>query len=157
MNERVCVRVVGKDLQSCAFPLRQNYGISYNIALFPCSSFCPTGRLSAPTLKKPCCTVTFKFHTRTRTHTHTLTHAIHTCTHVHAHSRTHIRIDIHTGVVLLEAFGAAVSIVRRGGSSHRRLTFICSDGRPRYMLVQQSQASEAHTHTYTHTHTKALT
>lgn len=43
------------------------------------------------------------------------------------------------GVVLLEAFGASVGIVRRAGASHRRLAFICSDGHVRHMLVQLSQ------------------
>lgn len=40
------------------------------------------------------------------------------------------------GVVLVEAFGSDVAIVRRQGSSHRRLTFVCSDGHDRHMLVR---------------------
>jgi transformation/transcription domain-associated protein len=44
------------------------------------------------------------------------------------------------GVVLLEAIGSHVSIVRRAGSSHRRLMFYGSDGRVRHMSLLSSNS-----------------
>lgn len=42
-------------------------------------------------------------------------------------------------MVLLEAFGANVHIVRRSSASYRRLQLYGSDGRVRHMLVQTGQ------------------
>jgi hypothetical protein len=41
--------------------------------------------------------------------------------------------------VLVEGISSNVAIVRRQYSSYRRLSFICSDGRTRHMLVQSGQ------------------
>ena len=43
------------------------------------------------------------------------------------------------GIVMLEAFGGAVAVVRRHATSFRRLTLIGSDGRSRHFLVQTGQ------------------
>lgn len=55
-------------------------------------------------------------------------------------SASHPSVTPHTdGPVLLEAFGATVSLVRRQGSTFRRLALHGSDGHTRHMIVQQSQ------------------
>lgn len=42
------------------------------------------------------------------------------------------------GVVMLESIGSAVSIVRRQGNGHRRLALHGTDGRVRYVILQQN-------------------
>jgi len=51
--------------------------------------------------------------------------------------------EMHGELVRLERIGPDVGIVRRHGSSHRRLAFIGTDGRTKYFLVQTTQTPTA--------------